>query len=81
MLRNKIGKPTQTATTNNEPNKTADNKTQTSQVSGIKVPGGIGSTGTGIKTPSLIGVKPFVKPSTGLTLPTPQKQINSSSQK
>lgn len=80
MLRNKIGKPAQTAS-NNETNKTTDNKTQTSQISGIKVPGLIGSTGTGIKTPSLIGVKPLVKPSTGVTLPTPQKQINGSSQK
>lgn len=80
MLRNKIGKPAQTSS-NNESNKIAENKSQTSQISGIKVPGGIGSTNTGIKTPSLIGVKPFVKPSTTVPLPTAQKQIIGSSQK
>lgn len=81
MLRNKIGKPAQTPA-NNEQNKTAESKGPNALNSGIKVTGGIGSTGSGIKTSSLIGVKPFVKPATGVSLPgSSQKLINDSSVK
>jgi len=80
MLRNKIGKPSQTSS-NNDSTKPTESKGLT-QNSGIKAPGGFGSIGSGIKTPSLIGVKPFVKPSTTtIPLPSSQKQINPSTQK
>jgi hypothetical protein len=68
MLRNKIGKPSQAGLTT-ESNKNTDSKAQNAPItnaSGLKIPGTVGSGISGVKTPSLIGIKPMVKPPTNI---------------